>query len=502
MSKPYRFVNTYTRSVLLTAEDVEGKGGVRRLQRHGLKADGVYGKVDNLHFSYDSNRITSVLEDAGPVTQNGGMDYPGGKKELAFEYNDWGDLIKDESRGITAISYDRFGNPLRVSFSDGGYTENVYSASGVKLKTTHATSLNGTVTGKTTTEYRGNVIYRNSKVDMVLFPGGYATINGSAVTFHYYTQDYLGNNRAVINGSTGAVEQTVAYYPYGAVIADLGTNQTTGQPYKFGGKELITANGLNEYDFGARQYYSAVPGFTKPDQMAEKYPWLSPYLYCANNPVNAFDPDGNVVIFVNGFHMGDGGKSKYWNGIDAQIMNTVGDNKAIYYDGAMGGAVALGNFVDPASNPQSNLNLQDRIDAGYEKGYSECQTILNVSEESGSSVKFVSHSMGGAYTKGLIQGMMKFAEDNNINISGKLSFEVDFAPFQSSEQTPVIEKTIVFQHSFDGVAGAKPMQGAKNIVTHQNPSFNLFNAFMLIFKEHSISSFSDDISNYWDNALK
>ena len=34
---------------------------------------------------------------------------------------------------------------------------------------------------------------------MVLFPGVYATINGTAVTIHYYTQDYLGNNRPVIN---------------------------------------------------------------------------------------------------------------------------------------------------------------------------------------------------------------------------------------------------------------------------------------------------------------
>ena len=42
--------------------------------------------------------------------------------------------------------YDRFGNPLRVSFSDGSYTENVYHVYGEKLKTTHASSLNGTIT--------------------------------------------------------------------------------------------------------------------------------------------------------------------------------------------------------------------------------------------------------------------------------------------------------------------------------------------------------------------
>ena len=250
--------------------------------------------------------VAAVLAFASPtgartaaVTQNGSMDYSGGNREMSFGYNVWGALVKDESHGISDISYDRFGNPLRVSFSDGSYTENVYSATGEKLRMTHVTSLNGTVIGKAITEYRGNVIYRDGKVYMVLFAGGYATIDGTAVTFHYYTQDYLGNNRAVINGSTGAIEQLTAYYPYGGVIADLGTNQTTGQPYRFGGKELITANGLNEYDFGARQYYTAIPGFTRIDPLCEKYYWLSPYLYCGNNSVNAVDPTGKIVISLD-----------------------------------------------------------------------------------------------------------------------------------------------------------------------------------------------------------
>ena len=79
--------------------------------------------------------------------------------------------------------------------------------------------------------------------------------------------------------------------------ADLGTNPTK-QPYKFGGKELITTNGLNEYDFGALNNYPAVPAFSRIDPFCEDTEWLSPYLYCGNNPVNAIDPDGRRT-FVN-----------------------------------------------------------------------------------------------------------------------------------------------------------------------------------------------------------
>ncbi len=116
----------------------------------------------------------------------------------------------------------------------------------------------------------------------------------------------------------GAIEQTVAYYPYGGVIADLGTNQTSGQPYKFGGKELITANGLYEYDFGARQYYSAVPGFTKPDPLCEDTRHLSPYLYCGNNPVNGFDPDGRSTWVTD---IGDGKYKVVGGDLDDKDLN-------------------------------------------------------------------------------------------------------------------------------------------------------------------------------------
>ncbi|MDE5812665.1 MAG: hypothetical protein K2H72_00115 [Muribaculaceae bacterium] len=222
----------------------------------------------------------------------------------------------------------------------------------------------------------GYVVYRDGKVDMVLFPGGYATINGTAVTFHYYTQDYLGNNRAVINGSTGAIEQTVAYYPYGAVIADLGTNPTK-QQYKFGGKELITANGLNEYDFGARNYYPAVPAFTRIDPLCEDTKHLSPYLYCGNNPANAFDPDGRSTWVTD---LGDGRYKVIGGDIndkDRRIYVYKNGNPTVRGK-AIGITATLYSFYDTDANDGKGAWMQNSIiDSNDMSGDSFLHNLVN-----------------------------------------------------------------------------------------------------------------------------
>ncbi len=63
-------------------------------------------------------------------------------------------------------------------------------------------------------------------------------------------------------------------------------------------RQQLKWNGLNEYDFGARRYYQAVPHFDRIDNSCESFYWLSPYLYCANNPVNAVDRDGNFLDVI------------------------------------------------------------------------------------------------------------------------------------------------------------------------------------------------------------
>ena len=47
--------------------------------------------------------------------------------------------------------------------------------------------------------------------------------------------------------------------------------------------------------FGSRYYSSDLSIWLSVDPQASKYPSLSPYVYCANNPVKLVDPNGEEV---------------------------------------------------------------------------------------------------------------------------------------------------------------------------------------------------------------
>lgn len=153
-------------------------------------------------------------------------------------------------------------------------------------------------TYKDSTDYLGNLILRNAHPSQYLFDGGYASFDADTLDgWHYYVQDYMGNNRMVVN-LEGTVEQENHYYPYGGVIGDLSTNENL-QAYKFENKELDRTFGLDWYDIQARQYDAiGVPGWNAVDPLAEKYYGISPYSYCAGNPVNLTDRDGQDMCIL------------------------------------------------------------------------------------------------------------------------------------------------------------------------------------------------------------
>ena len=63
--------------------------------------------------------------------------------------------------------------------------------------------------------------------------------------------------------------------------------------YSFNAKEKDYESGFHYY--GSRSYSSELSIWNSTDPMADKYPSLTPYNYCANNPVKLIDPNGEEI---------------------------------------------------------------------------------------------------------------------------------------------------------------------------------------------------------------
>ena len=83
--------------------------------------------------------------------------------------------------------------------------------------------------------------------------------------------------------------------PYGGLMGAAGSGV---QSRKYGGKELDRENGLDWYDSQARHYDPTTGRTPTMDSKAESYYSLSPYLWCAGNPVRNIDPTGEELIVM------------------------------------------------------------------------------------------------------------------------------------------------------------------------------------------------------------
>ena len=131
----------------------------------------------------------------------------------------------------------------------------------------------------------------------VYHDAGHTDLNATsgAVTHRYYVRDFLGSTRAVID-EDGNVLQSTAYYPSGVPLTP---NSLTPQTIKLHtGKDFFDLQGAGWYDNHARYYDCLIPTFKSQDPLAEKYPWLSPYNHCANNPLRFVDPDGQRISVI------------------------------------------------------------------------------------------------------------------------------------------------------------------------------------------------------------
>ena len=272
-------------------------GSIERLQRYGKKNNGTFGLIDDLTYAYNGNQIKSISDKAGSLLYDGSFDFKdGADADVEYFYDANGALVKDLNKGISNIEYDVLGNLKCITFNNGFKTKYVYDAAGNKLRTTHESVVTNT------TDYIGNFIFENGKLDKYLFDGGYCSFDNSQnPTFHYYEKDHLGSVRMVVN-EKGTIEQVNHYYPFGGVYGDLSYNAEI-QKSKYIGKEFDHMYGLDWYDHGARMYDAAGLFWDRKDPLFSKYYSLSPYLYCGNNPVLYLDIDGLDWYQENGLYL-------------------------------------------------------------------------------------------------------------------------------------------------------------------------------------------------------
>ena len=196
----------------------------------------------------------------------------------------------------TAYAYDAAGRKLRAE-----YITPLTAQANYALGPTPPIVPPLTLYDLSTVDYHGDCVLRNDLLERVLTPNGYIASD----TLHYYIKDYQGNVRSVVR-QDGAVVESNEYYPYGTPFTTAGAVQ----PYKYGaqplarrsgrcnvgckpvatakttfGNELDRTHGLDLYDSEARWYDSLLGRTTTMDPLAEKYYSLSPYLWCAGNPV-------------------------------------------------------------------------------------------------------------------------------------------------------------------------------------------------------------------------
>jgi len=333
-----------------TSYSYDKHGNMQSLSRHGNIGTSAYGIVDDLTLSYNGNQLVSVEDKGTNPSLSMSMDFKGGSHEsVEYAYDGNGNMVKDLNKGIGMIEYNSLNLPRRVTFTglNNPVNEYVYSAGGKKLTVIHRSST------EKRTDYVGNMIYENGSLKRILVDGGYIE-NG---TYHFYLQDHLGNNRVVAK-SDGTVVQTTHYYPYGMSFAE-GTFADK-QPYKYNGKELDTENGLNLYDYDARQMDATLGRFTSVDPMAEYYYCWSPYAYCMDNPINVVDPTGTFSTRFGAWLY------KLFNGGDQILKDTGGEyfvSTQTEYSGDEGGVTVNRIFDWSGRNSGRDLRVEEQWNA-------------------------------------------------------------------------------------------------------------------------------------------
>ena len=235
--------------------------------------------AESLVFSYSGDRLQSAAGFSGLSGGSGAV----------YLYDLDGNTVYDPVNGV-GIGYNHMNLIGTVGREDTVLAEYRYLADGTKLG-----AVDGSGNG---VEYLGNAVFRRAgdslSEESLAFSGGRVSVSGRGTTLQIsprvYLRDHLGSTRVIV-GSDGEVLERDSYYPFGLRRPDSAPTDSLNR-YRYNGKEEQSFAGLPYLDYGARMYDPATARWLSPDPLSDQYYSLSPYSFCAGNPVNYIDPDG------------------------------------------------------------------------------------------------------------------------------------------------------------------------------------------------------------------
>ncbi|NMD00134.1 MAG: hypothetical protein GYA62_10485 [Bacteroidales bacterium] len=192
--------------------------------------------------------------------------------------------------------------------------------------------------------------------------------------------------------------------------------------------------------------------FLSVDPAAKDYPGISPYAFVNNNPINAIDPDGRKILFVNGHYQdnwvgrniigADKGGQAYWGTGFATAAQGFFNDKS---------KITSSNYINGSSSWGGDMSGQDRYDAGYEYAKANIK-VLTADMVEGETFKMVTHSEGAAYGAGVAQYL--------IDQGYKVETIVHLSADEGDEfKTPTAPTTYQFGYQGDWVTGNKEISG-------------------------------------------
>ena len=202
-------------------------------------------------------------------------------------YDAGGNMTVDGLRGAS-ISYNILNLPEEVCLGNEKVSY-IYTSAGEKLATRVGSSL---------TYYRGPLVYSGNNLLYLVHPEGLTRKSTIGFVYYYAKRDHLGSTRVLCHasGNTLVADQTTGYYPFGLAHGHENLNLNR---YLFSGKELqdqsLGGKLLGLYDFGSRFYDPTLGRWFNVDPKLE---FVSPYGYCANNPVLYIDPNGEDIVLT------------------------------------------------------------------------------------------------------------------------------------------------------------------------------------------------------------